>query len=150
MGRSGCIDSKDLRALLGCVRVRTRGRTWPLPPGRADLTWHLSETLKVKRGGDSRMQSAIRSLVQQRSRASPWPHQASRLVKYFYLTRSNFRNRVVGKNFNKHLEIASLTLESPSASLMKLVFQKPISFFKKKLFVLHPHYKKNSEKQNEK
>ena len=47
------------------------------------------------------MQSAIRSLAQQWSRASPWPHQASRLGRQILLP-----HRVTGKDFNKHIKIA--------------------------------------------
>lgn len=48
-----------------------------------------AESLEGRRGGASRMQSDVSSLALQ------WgefvlPHQASRLGKYFYLTRSNY------------------------------------------------------------
>lgn len=52
---------------------------------------------------------------------------ASSLGKYFYLTRRNYLKGVIGKDFNKHLEIASKTSESPLISLMELVFQQRIS-----------------------
>ena len=48
-----------------------------------------AESLEGRRGGASLMQSDFSSLSWLWSRVSPWPHQASRLGKYFYLTRSN-------------------------------------------------------------
>lgn len=88
----------------------------------------VSDTPKVRREGDPRMRSAIRSLAQQWGRAGPRPHQASRLGKCFSLMRSNALSGATGKDLSKHVEIAPLTSESPLASLMKLVFRKAISF----------------------
>lgn len=105
---------------------------------KKELVDVASETLEVREGGDSRTQSATRGLAPQQSRAGPGPHQASGLGKYFCVTRTNYLSRVIGKDLNKHLEIASLTSESPSASLKKL-FLKNLFLSFKKLFVPHPH-----------
>ena len=76
-----------------------RGRWWhcaqPLhkglePDGRGGWATRGSQReVEGRRGGASLMQSDFSSLSWLWSRVSPWPHQASRLGKYFYLTRSN-------------------------------------------------------------
>lgn len=56
-----------------------------------------AESLEGRRRGASRMQSDVISLTWQWSRVSPWPHQGSRLGKYFYLTRSNYLPGSLGR-----------------------------------------------------
>ena len=121
-GSSGHVNSRDQRAQVGWVRVWARGRAWTLLWERTILTWELS----AWRGGEEGPPGCSPT-----SAASPCsgaefvlPHQASRLGKYFYLTRSNY---LPG------------SLERTSTNVQKLSnFRKPFGFFTETYFFSKP------------